>query len=44
MLAGIERHHGVCPPDGRTNRGVVTEGRWGISRESAQNIWGPKLW
>ena len=44
VLVGIERHHEVCPPDGRTNRDAATVWRWGISRRSAQDIWDPKLW
>ena len=36
---GIERHHRVRPPEGRTNRDATIVGKWGISRGSAQNIW-----
>ena len=39
MLVGIECHHGVRPPEWRSNRDATTVGQWGISRGSAQNIW-----
>ena len=39
MLVGIERHHGVRLPEGRSNRDATTVGKWGISRRSAQTIW-----